>query len=109
MRGESITAHIPGAPTGEDDEQGNPILSADTDRTIEGCLLAPFGENEAAETFGPVTTRGWHIYNRDFTLQFDPNVTFTIRGVAGWQMDGEVGAWRKGTDKGVEWTVRRAR
>lgn len=109
MRGERITAHIPSTAVTGEDAQGNPTYGPPTTVDIEGCLLAPFGEDESAETFGPVTTRGWHIYNRNFNLQFNPDVTFTIRGVPGWQMDGEAGGWRKGTDKGVEWTVRRAR
>jgi hypothetical protein len=107
MRGETITAHIPSTTVTGEDAQGNPTFGPPTDLAVTGCLLAPFGENEDATPFGPVTMRGWHIYNRNFALTFTPDVVFTIRGVPGWQMDGLVGAWRKGTDKGVEWTVRR--
>lgn len=113
MRGETITATTPASPLvpAQYDAQGNPVLGTPATSTIPGCALAPIGEGETAEPFGPVTVRGFHVYVKDSTVSIDPAATFTIRGVAGWQMDGLVGQWVSPFStrgKGVEFTVRRA-
>jgi hypothetical protein len=110
-RGETIVAHLPGEvlqPV-QKDEHGNPKRGARTDVEVPGCSLAPHDADETRGTFGPVTTTSYHVY-APTDLEFPPDTIFTIRGVSGWLMEGEVGQWTSpysARGKGVEFTVKR--
>jgi hypothetical protein len=110
-RGETIVAHLPGPLLDpmERDAKGNPKRGDRIPQTVIGCHLAPHDADETRGTFGPVTTTSYHVY-APTDLEFPADTIFTIRGVDGWLMEGEVGQWtspysRRG--KGVEFTVKR--
>jgi len=113
MRGETISGVHKGTETGPPDAQGNPTWTADVPFTIERCLLAPsgnasVGSSESAEPFGTFVVSQVQV----IVLRSEPDVrptdTFTFWGHSGWQVQGELGPWRKGRLFGSVFMVKRA-
>lgn len=98
---ETITITVSGAPTGSQDEQGNPILGAPVTTNSDGWFIA--GNNGGAEEqaeFGTTDTPRITIYNRSsVTVRADAQVT--MRGNV-WKVVGGVEPWVSpwGTDLG---------
>jgi len=111
MIGETVTGYAPGTPTGTDDTQGNPVLGADvTFSFVTLAPCAPIRAEETAEDYGAAIITGWKIFAAA-DLVLDPRSVLTIRGVGGWQVEGEVGRWNRSSDgsgRGVEFAVRRS-
>lgn len=110
--GETVIFTTPGAPTGSDDEQGNPILGAATTTSVEGVGVAPLASDEAQETYGPRSVTGYLLF-LPYGTTIPANATATVRGVAGWQV--QAGSsdtdWRSpwtGEQFGTTLTVRKA-
>lgn len=112
--GETVTVTRPGAPiTDTYNDQGNPVLDADSTFTIPGTAIAPTGSTETAEAPGIFVITGYDLFCPFGTVPILPTDRLTIRGVDGWQMTGEsTGAgWRNpfnGRTPGVVITVKRA-
>lgn len=113
MRGETISGIHKGTQTGPDDDFGNPTWTADVPFTIKRCLLAPSGNassgsSETAEPFGAFVVSQVQV----IVLRGQPDVRsddkFTFWGYSGWQMQGELGPWRKGRLFGSVFMVKRA-
>lgn len=117
--GETITVFRLGTPTGEDDEQGNPKVGPDTTFDIEHVGVAPSGgiagtgaSSETASPYGPVVVTGYTLYC-PYGTSLRPSDRVTIRGVEGWQVEGESEAtgWRNpfnGLTPGSVISVKRA-
>jgi len=117
--GETITVFRKGVPTGGDDEQGNPKVGPDTTFDIEKVAIAPNGgiagsgaSDETPSPYGPVVVTGYTLY-LPFGAALRASDWITIRGIDGWQVEGESEAtgWRNpfnGVTPGSVVSVRRA-
>lgn len=108
---ETIVMHTPGPllDPAEYDEQGRAKRAAEVVVDVAGCDLAPEGAQESRQMFGQYVVTGYKVFAPAGTT-VDADATFTIRGVAGWQMEGEVGDWRSrssGGRRGVVFSVKR--
>lgn len=112
MIGETITVTSPSAPVvpAAWDEAGSPILAAPTTFTFETLApCAPIMADESEEAAGARVISGYRIFGPS-GLTLSPADRLTIRGVAGWQVEGEVGQWNRSSDgsgRGVQFMVRR--
>lgn len=92
MLGETVTRYRSGAPTGADDEQGNPIYGPDVTATIPIKRFAPQVPDETAEAFGSQVIEAGTIYGfRGTDLRASDRVL--IRGDM-WQVHGEPADWK---------------
>lgn len=110
--GETVVFTSPGAPTGGDDEQGNPILGNPVVTTVAGVGVAPLASDEAQEAYGPRSVTGYLLL-LPYGTTIPANATATVRGVSGWQVQaGSADSdWRSpwdGEEFGTTVTVRRA-
>lgn len=97
----------------EYDEQGNPVVAANTTFDIADVAVAPQGSTETADAPGIFVITGYDLYCPYSTPPLSPTDRFTIRGVTGWQMTGDstVAGWRNpfnGRTPGVVVSVKRA-
>lgn len=112
MIGETVTVTSPSAPVvpAEFDEAGNPVQAAATTFTFTTLApCAPVMADESEEAAGARIITGYRIFGPS-GLVLSPADRLTIRGVPGWQVEGEVGQWNRGSDgsgKGAEFMVRR--
>jgi hypothetical protein len=112
VKGETVTVVSPSAaavpPTY--DEAGAPVLAAPTTFTFTTLApCAPILSDESEEAAGARVITGYRIFGPS-GLALSPADRLTIRGVPGWQVEGELGQWNRGsngTGKGVEFMVRR--
>lgn len=110
--GETITVTREGAATGGRDSQGNLVDAADITFTISDVALAPAGSDETVEAMGAWVVTGYNLFLPYGTVLL-PTDRLTIRGVGGWQVEGDSTAagWRSpfdGRGRGVAMTARRA-
>lgn len=110
--GETVTVTRPGAATGPDDEQGNPTELPATTFDIDDVAVAPAGSDETPEALGVWVVTGFTLY-LPFGTVLLPADRLTIRGVPGWQVEGDATAsgWRSpfdGGGRGVVVSVRRS-
>lgn len=110
--GETVTGARLGAPTGAYDEQGEPVLGAPTAFTITDVAVAPAVTTESPQAMGLWVVTGYTLYCPPGT-SLRPTDVLTIRGVDGWQVDGDsmVADYRNpfdGRARGVVVSVRRA-
>lgn len=89
VHGESITVTRPGAPTGGFDAAGNPVLTADTTVVVSDVAVAPEKASEPAEPWGSQAVNGYTLY-MPFGTDIRADDLVTVRGVAGWQVQGDV-------------------
>ena len=87
---ETVTVTRPGAPTGGDDEQGNPIIGSPTTIPVEAIAVAPLEPQESAELFGPENTGGYRLFLPTGS-GLESTDTVTVRGEAGFQVWGDAG------------------
>jgi len=111
--GETVTVTSPSATPvvpADWDEAGNPIMAPATTSTFDTLApCAPVMADESEEAAGARVITGYRVYGPS-GLVLSPADRLTIRGVPGWQVEGEVGQWNRGSDgtgRGVEFTVRR--
>lgn len=107
--GESITVTREGTPTGDNDDAGNPIIGPPDESTVVDVALEPI---MAEETPGVWSVTGYRLYC-PYGTEFLQDDRLTIRGVAGWQVEGDTAAagWRSpfdGVGRGVVLMARRA-
>lgn len=106
----AITVTREGAPTGDRDDQGNPVLGPDVTLTVVVRAIAPNLAEETTADSGVRLITGKRIYGyKDLVLL--PTDRITIDGVPGWQVEGEPGLWESafGTSRGgTEFVVRRS-
>lgn len=107
--GETITVTRRGTDTVNNDEAGNPIVSVPADFSIPDVALEPV---VAEETPGVFSIVGYRIY-APYGTQFRADDRITIRGVSGWQVNGntEAAGWRSpfdGRGRGIVADVRKA-
>lgn len=110
--GETITVTRAGGPNGETDGVGNPVILAPSTFTVDDVALAPEGSDETTEAPGVWTVTGYKVFCPYGTVLL-PTDRLTIRGVAGWQVEGDTTAsgWRSpfdGVGRGVVLMARRA-
>jgi hypothetical protein len=110
--GETVTVTRAGAATGEPDEQGNPTPAPATSFTVSDVAIAPAGSDETPEAQGVWVVTGYTLYLPYGTVLL-PDDRLTIRGVDGWQVEGDSTAagWRNpfnGLEPGVVVSVRRS-
>ena len=106
-----LTVTRKGAPTGEPDEQGNPLYGPDTTFPLLVRAVAPASADESAQPTGPRVITGYQVYGYSNQIPLLPTDRLTIRGVPGWQVEGEAGFWESafGTARGgTEFAVRRS-
>lgn len=111
--GETVTVTRAGAPTGGEDEQGNPIIGPDILFDIADVAIAPETSTETAENPGIRVVVGYTLYCPYSAPALLPEDRLTVRGVEGWQVVGDTTAlgWRSpfdGIGRGVVVTVKRA-
>jgi hypothetical protein len=73
--------------------------------------VAPTSADESADPTGPRVITGYQVYGYKNQIPLLPTDRLTIRGVAGWQVEGEAGLWESafGTARGgTEFAVRRS-
>lgn len=106
---ETITVTVPGAPTGGDDAQGNPIVGPPVVTEVEIKAFAPRDSEESEDGSGTRSISGGVVYGyRGTTVPTD--AILTIRG-EDWQVDGELGDWLSPygpVPQGIEFSVKRA-
>ena len=85
---EIVTIHRPGIPTGADDAQGNPVLSAPTDISVSAIAVAPLAGSESATDAGSVSTNGFTLY-LPFGTDIRSTDVVTVRGTGGWQVEAD--------------------
>lgn len=116
MRGETVTVTRLGAEDPNNrDELGYPIPAESTTFDIEHVAVAlsgTSGTSESAESTGDLSITGYTLYMPSGT-QLRSTDILTIRGVTGWQVEGDAfaGQWTSpfsGRGKGVEARVKRA-
>lgn len=110
--GEVVQVARAGTPTGDYDEQGNPILTADSSFTIIDVAVAPQGSEETTDAPGIFVITGYELYCPPGTVLL-PTDRLTVRSVDGWQVQGDstAAAWRSpfdGGERGVVVSVKRA-
>lgn len=87
---ETVTVTREGAPTGADDEQGNPIIGAPSVSTVDAIAVAPLEPQESAELFGPENEGGYRLFLPTGTgLRSTDRIT--VRGEPGFQVWGDAG------------------
>jgi hypothetical protein len=107
----TLTVTRRGEPTGEDDEQGNPVATPDSTFQIVVRAVAPNPSDETATDAGARVITGYRVFGYKSLAPLLPSDRLTIRGVPGWQVEGEVGLWESafGSDRGgTEFVVRRS-
>lgn len=107
----TLTVTRKGAPTGADDEQGNPVVGPDTNFPITVRAVAPNPSEETSGDAGANVITGYRIFGYKSLPALLPSDRLIIRGFPGWQVEGEVGLWESafGTDRGgTEFVVRRS-
>lgn len=97
MRGERITGSQSGAQTGEDD-RGHPVFAREQISFMSVAPCEPLGSSEGDTSFGPDVITGYRVFG-PAGLVLRPDAVFTIRGVSGYQLDGDVGEWRSGAGR----------
>ena len=105
----TITRIRPGAPTGDYDEQGNPVPGSPSSTLIEVVAFAPAVSDETAEAFGAQVIDAGTIYG-PVGLDLRPGDTVVVRGDL-FQVEGNVRDWfspYNSSVDGVEVLVRRA-
>lgn len=110
--GETVTVTRAGVSTGAYDLQGNSVLSAGSTFTVTDVAVAPAGTEEDPLALGLFVATGFTLYLPYGTVLL-PNDRLTVRGVTGWQVEGDVTAsgWRNpfdGLGRGVVVSVRRS-
>lgn len=110
--GETITITRTGPPSGEYDEQQNPIPGPDVSIPVSDVALEPLASEETPAAPGVMATAGYRLYC-PYGTEFLAGDRLTIRGVTGWQVVGDTAAagWRNpfdGLGRGVVVTARRA-
>ena len=111
--GETILVTRVGIPTGGDDAQGNPVFGADIVFSISDVAIAPTGSDETADSPGLFVVTGFDLYMPYAAPALVSSDRITIRGVEGWQVNGETTAsgWRNpfsGSTPGIVVNVRRS-
>lgn len=110
--GETVVFTLPGAPTGGYDDQGNPIIGPSTTVTVTGVGVAPLASDETEESYGPRAVNGYTLI-LPYGTNIPSDATALVRGVSGWQVQGDSGAvdWRSpfsGWEPGTIAVVRRS-
>jgi len=91
---EPVTLIRAGAPTGEYDAGGYPILGPDVEIVSEGWKVAPRSSTESTLNYGQTVITGVTIYNR-FQVVVLSSDSVIVRGVT-WAVDGDIAGWRNG-------------
>jgi hypothetical protein len=108
--GESVVFTTPGAPTGVDDAQGNPVLGSPTIVTLTTVGVAPLASDEAAETFGVRAITGY-LLMLPYGTTVASNATALVRGenfaVQAGSSDTDWSSPLTGWQPGTTLTVRR--
>lgn len=110
--GETITVTREGALTPARDAQGNPVYAPPTTFNVADVAVEPTGSDETPELMGVWVVTGYRLFLPYGTVLL-PSDRLTIRGVQGWQVEGDSTAsgWRSpfdGGGRGVVVGVRRA-
>jgi len=110
--GEAVTVTRPGLGSGPDDARGNPTPAPPTTFNVEDVAVAPAGSEEDPQALGLLVVTGYTLY-LPYGTTLLPADRLTIRGVDGWQVEGDstVAGWRNpftGETPGVVVSVRRA-
>lgn len=80
-----------GAPTGEYDDQGNPVVGAAVTEPVEIVAFAPQVSEETAEAFGTQVLDAGTVYaDRDTDIR--PSDLLVVRGNT-WQVEGNPRDW----------------
>jgi len=109
---ETITATVPGSPTGAFDAQGNPVLGSPVVSEVPIRGFAPQVSDNTVESYGQHVISAATVYAVRGTV-IPPNAVLTIRGDT-WVMDGEIGDFLSPYPnahpraRGVEFSVKRA-
>lgn len=112
MKGETVTVTSPSGPAVPPafDEAGSPVLAdptTSTFTTLAPCV--PIHADESEQAAGARVITGYRVFGPS-GLVLSPADRLTIRGVSGWQVEGEVYQWNRsstGTGRGVEFMVGR--
>jgi hypothetical protein len=111
--GETVTVTRPGGPIPDsDDGQGNPILGPPSTFEVSDVAIAPAGSEEDPQALGLWVVTGYTLF-LPYGTDLLPADRLTIRGVDGWQVEGDSTAagWRNpftGEQPGVVVSVRRS-
>lgn len=92
MFGESITIILPGADSGEVDEQGNPVTDEPTETVSAGWAVAPATAAESSEPFAQQLIVGYTLYKRDVIEDVPSTARIIVRGEV-WAVTGQTGDW----------------
>lgn len=107
MRGETIRVHR--AAPGDRDEHGNEQPGTVEVLEFPGFAVAAATSDDRVTTVGTRVITGYLLYRRK-PADISTTDTIEIRGVPGWQVDGEVFEWRSpytGVRRGVQFAVKR--
>lgn len=110
--GETITVTRPTVLADAWDDSGAPLPGPDEVFTVDDVAIAPQTSDESPEAPGVFVVTAFNLYCPPGTV-FEPSDVITVRGVPGWQVEGETAAstWRNpfnGSNPGVVVTVRRS-
>ena len=110
--GETVTVTRKGTATGGYDDQGYPIIGADTTFTVSDVGVEPAGTTEDPQSMGLWVVTGFTLYLPYGTVLL-PTDRIEVRSVSGWQVVGTTDAsgWRNpftGDTPGVVASVKKA-
>lgn len=96
MTGEPVSVIRPGAPTGETDRYGHPVLGPDVETPLPDAMFAPIGSGEPVQIGRTQVITSDSLYWRGVDPGLTADDRVRVRGAVR-EVDGEPSVWRRGT------------